>query len=72
MSENTKPVEPRLDRTRIEVVQDFDDSEDVDYWRNTSVEQRLEHLAYLRYMAFGDAATARLQRTIEVIQRERR
>ncbi len=72
MNEDKKPAEPRLDRSKIEVVHDFDDSEDIEYWRNTSVAERLEHLAYLRYMAFGDAATARLQRTIEVIQRERR
>jgi hypothetical protein len=72
MSTGKRHFGPRLDRTRIEVVSDFDNSEETEYWRNASVEQRLEHLAYLRYLAFGDAATARLQRTLEVVQREAR
>jgi len=72
MSEDDNLVEPRLDKTKLEVVSGFDDHEDEAYWQKTTIAERLEHLAYLRYLAFGDAATARLQRTIEVIRREGR
>jgi hypothetical protein len=61
--------ELKIDRSRIRVIENFDDSEEIEYWRNTSYEERLEHAYRLRLMAYGDKIRDRLSRTIEVVQR---
>ena len=62
--------EIRLDKSKFDVVSISDDSDDVEYWRNTTVKERLQHLERLRRIFYGARATARLQRVIEVVQRE--
>lgn len=57
-----------IDRTRVKVIENFDDSEELEYWRNTSYEERLEHLARLRHMAYGDKIRGRIQRVIEIVE----
>jgi hypothetical protein len=61
--------ELRLDKTKIRVVHDFDDSEEIEYWRNTTTKERLQHLERLRRTVYGARASERLQRIIEVIKR---
>jgi hypothetical protein len=58
----------RIDRTCIRVVEDFDNAEDIEFWRNTSYEERLEHAYRLRYMFYGDKIRGRISRVIEVIE----
>lgn len=69
MNKNNDLPELRIDRSRIMVIENFDDSDEVEYWRNTSYEERLEHAYRLRLMAYGDKIRGRLSRTIEVVQR---
>lgn len=61
--------ELKIDRSRIRVIENFDDSEEAAYWRNTSYEERLAHAYRLRLMAYGDKIRGRISRTIEVVQR---
>ena len=68
MSEIEDLPEIKIDRTRMRVIEDFDDSEDIEYWRRTSYEERLEHLARLRRMAYGDKIRGRIQRVIEIVE----
>jgi len=62
--------ELRLDKTKIRVVLDFDDSEEIEYWRNSSVIERLQHMERLRRINYGLRATERLQRVIRVVEQE--
>ena len=61
--------ELRLDRTKIKVVSGFDDSDEIEYWRNASVEERFQHIERLRRQNYGARATERLQRVIRVVKR---
>jgi hypothetical protein len=66
MNESLKKL--RIDRSRVKVIENFDDSEEIEFWRNTSYEERLEHLYRLRYMAYGDKIRGRISRVIEVVE----
>ena len=66
MLEKKDIPELRLDKTKIKVISGFDDSDAVDYWRGTSVKERLQHIERLRRLNYGIRATARLQRVIRV------
>lgn len=57
-----------IDRSRLKRMSTFDDPEEVEYWRQTSYEERLEHLQRLRRMAYGDKIRGRIQRVIEVVE----
>ena len=61
-------AELKIDRTRIKLIENFDDSDEVEFWRNTTYEERLEHLYRLRYMAYGDKIRGRIQRVLEVVE----
>lgn len=61
--------ELRLDKTKIRVVHDFDDSDEIEYWRNTTTKERLQHLERLCRAVYGARASERLQRTFEIIKR---
>ena len=62
----------RLDRKKIKIVSGFDDSDEIEYWRNASVEERFQNIERLRRQNYGARATERLQRTFRVVQREGR
>jgi hypothetical protein len=77
-SEETDPVgptteeeaaAPRLDKSSFAVVPLFDDSDEVEYWHTRTPHERLEHMELLRRINYGDQATARLQRVLEVVER---
>lgn len=63
--------ELRLDRTKIKVLSGFDDSDEIEYWRNASVEERFQNIERLRRLNYGARATERLQRIIRVVERKR-
>jgi hypothetical protein len=64
---------PAVDRSVVKVGSIFDKSDEKAYWLNRTPLERLEALQLMREIAFGhDAATARLQRVVEVAELPRR
>ena len=63
---------PRLDRTVFSVVSSFEEAEqqDKEYWLSRTPQERLQHMELLRRINHGADATARLQRVLEVAERE--
>ena len=72
MNTDNEPELPelRLDKTKIEVVDDLNRTDEIEYWRNTTTKERLQHLERLRRTFYGDRARARLQRVIKVVRSE--
>jgi hypothetical protein len=62
--------EPRLDRTQFSVVRVTDPDDAVEYWLSRPVEERLRALERLRRICYGPAATARIQRVLDVVKLE--
>ena len=60
--------EPRVDRTAFSVVSSFEEAEaeDAAYWASRTPAERMAHLELLRRINYGDAATERLQRVLEI------
>jgi hypothetical protein len=69
MSEKELP-EIRLDKSKLAVVSVDDRSDEIEYWRNASTKERLQHVERLRRIVYGDRAQRRLQRSIEVVKLE--
>ena len=63
-----KEPEPRVDRTAFSVASSFEDAdaEDDAYWLSRTPAERLAHLELLRRINYGDAATGRSQKVIEI------
>jgi len=59
----------RVNREHFSVVDLNDKKSDRDYWLSRSIDERLAHIEYLRRMNYGDEATGRLQRVLEVVER---
>ncbi|HSU14329.1 MAG TPA: hypothetical protein VLK66_09545 [Longimicrobium sp.] len=57
---------PRVDRSALSLVPLFDELDEQRYWRSRTPAERLRHLETLRRINYGDQATARLQRVLEV------
>jgi hypothetical protein len=64
--------EIRLDKTKFAVVGIDDHQDEIDYWRNASTKERLQHAERLRRIAYGARAKRRLQRSIEIVKLEER
>ncbi|MBE2271116.1 MAG: hypothetical protein IAE80_22975 [Anaerolinea sp.] len=47
----------------------FDDHDDKVYWWSRTPDERLRYMELLRRINYGDRATARLQRVLEIAQR---
>jgi len=62
---------PKLDKTVFSIVTSFEeaDEEDRKYWHSRTPIERLQHTEYLRRINYGDSATARLQRVLEIVER---
>ena len=58
----------RVSREHFSVVK-LGENDDHEYWRSRTVEERLEYMEYLRRINYGDDATGRLQRVLEVVER---
>lgn len=67
MSEPLNP-EPRVDRTAFSVVSWFEEAEAEDdaYWASRTPAERMAHLEVLRRIAYGDAATAKMEKVLEI------
>jgi len=70
MHERKDIPELRLDRSKINVVREFDDRDEIEHWKGTSVKERLQHMERLRRLNYGVRATERLQRVIRIIKCE--
>jgi hypothetical protein len=72
MRSKTEPDLPELrsDKTKITVVHDLDNSDEIEYWRNTTTKERLQHLERLRRLFYGERATVRIQKVIEIVSLE--
>jgi hypothetical protein len=62
----------RIDRTGLSISDHFEDPEQTCWWHSQSPEVRLQHMMALRAMNYGDRATARLQRVLEIAEFPRR
>jgi hypothetical protein len=58
----------RLHRGAFSVVSLNDKDDDPEFWRTRTPLERMTALEYLRRMAYGSAATARLQRVLVVAE----
>jgi hypothetical protein len=58
----------KLDRSAFSVVSLAEQDDEGAYWATRTPEERMRALEYLRRMAYGDAATGRLQRVLTVAQ----
>ncbi len=56
----------RLDRSAFSVVSLDEQDDNGAYWQTKTPEERMRALEYLRRMAYGDTATARLQRVLSI------
>ena len=61
---------PKLDRTAFSITT-FEDAEreDREYWFSRSPRERLIHMELLRRINYGNRASARLQRVLEIVER---
>ncbi len=66
-SQNIQPL--RIDKTALSVVHQFDNSDEKYFWKSRTPEERLLQIDILRRMNYGDKATCRLQRVLEIAQR---
>ena len=63
--------EYRLDRTKLSVGSLDEPGDEKEFWLSKTPAERLRALEYLRQVAYGyDPATTRLQRVLEIAQRE--
>jgi hypothetical protein len=62
----------RIDRTAISVSDDFVDHETRQWWHAQTAARRLQHMLVLRALNYGDRASSRLQRVLEVAELPRR
>ena len=60
----------RVDRSALSVTPLDEQSEDKKYWLSRTPGERLRHMEVLRRINYGDAATAGLQRVLEIAERQ--
>jgi hypothetical protein len=69
MSAETNWLDLKVDRTKLSVARMTDADDALEYWLSRRVSERLEALELLRRICYGEAAaTARLQRVLEVAE----
>lgn len=60
----------KIDRKSFKLIDNFDDADEIEFWRNTSYEERLSFAYRLRYLAYGDRIRGRISRVLEVVKSE--
>jgi hypothetical protein len=60
----------KIDKSAFSVKRTFDESDDKAYWQSRTPYERLRYMETLRRLNYGDKATARLQRILEIAQGE--
>ncbi len=64
--------ELRLDKNNLKIGSTLEESvaDEIEYWRNSTVKERLQHIERLRRLNYGARATERLQRVIRIVECE--
>ena len=62
----------KIDRKALSVIALTEDSGEKAYWLARTPQERLKQMEILRRINYGTESTARLQRVLEVAERERR
>lgn len=60
--------EPRVDRAVWNVSDSFDDRAATNWWHAQTPEARIQHTLFLIKVNYGDRATGRLQRVLEIVE----
>jgi hypothetical protein len=60
----------KLDRSAFSVVSLTDESDEKSWWLARTPEERLRHMEILRRINYGNRATTRLQRVLEITERK--
>lgn len=62
----------KLDKTKIKIGSKIEDAaaDEIEFWRSTTVRERLQHIERLRRLNYGNRATGRLQRVIQIVKCE--
>lgn len=60
----------KLDKSKIKIGSKIEDSitDEIKFWQNTTVKERLQHIERLRRLNYGNRATGRLQRVIQIVK----
>jgi hypothetical protein len=62
----------KMDKQALLVTSLFEDGDEVSFWRSKTPQERLAALELMRWINYGEhAATSRLQRFLEVVERLR-
>lgn len=62
-------IDIKLDKKMFSVVSLSDQSDDKKYWLTKTPLYRMRHMETLRRINYGNSATARLQRVLELVKR---
>jgi hypothetical protein len=57
---------PQVDKSTFSVRQSFDETDDKTYWMSRTPDERLQHMEFLRRINYGEKATARIQKVLEI------
>lgn len=60
----------KLDKTKISVSNLFDNTEEKQFWLSRTPQERLAQVERLRRIAFGEEATKRMKKVLEIVQIE--
>src|SRR5258708_15280073 len=73
-SKQSDMSEPRIDRSAFSVFSSFAEADAADkaYWLSRTAAERVSHVEFLRRINYGDRASERLQRVLEIVTRARR
>ena len=61
---------PKVRRDAFTVASLFDESDEKAYWLSKTPDERLEAVELMRQIIYGDEAAKRLQRVLEITQRQ--
>ena len=59
---------PQVDKNALSVQHSFDETEDKTYWLSHTHDERLQHTEFLRRINYGEKATARIQKVLEIVR----
>ncbi len=60
----------KIDKSSFSAKRTFDESDNKAFWLSRTPHERLRYMETLRRLNYGDKATARLQRVLEISQSE--
>lgn len=58
----------RIDKTKISISDSFDTTKEKEFWHSRTPQERLAHVERLRRIAYGEEATKRMKKVLEIVQ----